>query len=631
MESIPKLAMFCEKCGTRIPDGQTQCPVCQVRTAAPAQQTGGYQQNSYQSSYQPNGYQGGYQPNGYQGGYQPNGYQGGYQPNGYQGGQPQRRPRKNRKKKSNLTGLLLVGGIAAALVIVILIAVFSGVFASNETRLAKMEKTNAKLISEALSSSYGDYLDSMEESLKKQQKGTGAEAQIKITANEVMLESILNPLIGDGYGNVDMAWLKNVVLNVDVDAKGKQMALSCGLGVNDKVLATVAGLVSESNMLCLGVPELNEKYIGMDLQDLDVDMDSLYAMQAPTQKLVEQMPSEKEVKKMLDQYLTVVFDYVEEVEKVKETVTVGDETKEVTVLRVRITAPQLMEMCIQLIEMAKEDETLRTMIYAVSEFVIASEVAMEGTSYTGIDDAYNGLIYELDSALADLKENKDSVGPENYILLSNYTVAGAIVGRKAEVYNDGMKEMDLGHYMFLPAGNGGVFEAAAEEVKITGTIDGKEMEFALEVENRNMMTIAIQDLSFDDSVLNGTIRLMPSRALLSEANGSALDALMIGSKDTYVQIKLDGTVAKGTTELSLVIGGNEMIGISAQVKETKFNKITEPVDAVMVQSEYDLMRWVSGIKFDKLTSNMTEAGVPDEYVQIVSQLASMMQMSGMLP
>ena len=468
MESIPKLAMFCEKCGTRIPDGQTQCPVCQVRTAAPAQQTGGYQQNSYQSSYQPNGYQGGYQPNGYQGGYQPNGYQGGYQPNGYQGGQPQRRPRKNRKKKSNLTGLLLVGGIAAALVIVILIAVFSGVFASNETRLAKMEKTNAKLISEALSSSYGDYLDSMEESLKKQEKGTGAEAQIKITANEVMLESILNPLIGDGYGNVDMAWLKNVVLNVDVDAKGKQMALSCGLGVNDKVLATVAGLVSESNMLCLGVPELNEKYIGMDLQDLDVDMDSLYAMQAPTQKLVEQMPSEKEVKKMLDQYLTVVFDYVEEVEKVKETVTVGDETKEVTVLRVRITAPQLMEMCIQLIEMAKEDETLRTMIYAVSEFVIASEVAMEGTSYTGIDDAYNGLIYELDSALADLKEYKDSVGPENYILLSNYTVAGAIVGRKAEVYNDGMKEMDLGHYMFLPAGNGGESPAYAGNFEAAG-------------------------------------------------------------------------------------------------------------------------------------------------------------------
>ena len=167
--------MFCERCGNRIPVGQTRCPACQAGVTPPAQQNayvpqagnqqpGGYQPNNQQT----NGYQpGGYQPSNYQpSGYQPSSYQpGGYQPNNQQPNpyRPTKPVRKPRKKKSNMTGLLLVGGIAAVLVIVILVAVFSGVFASDEARLAKMEKTNAKVISEALSSSYGDYLEAMKD------------------------------------------------------------------------------------------------------------------------------------------------------------------------------------------------------------------------------------------------------------------------------------------------------------------------------------------------------------------------------------------------------------------------------------------------------------------------------------
>ena len=638
MESIPTQAMFCEKCGTRIPDGQTQCPACQVRTAAPVQQNNYYAQpgnsqpNGYQGGYQPNGYQpSGYQPNGYQpNGYQPNGYQpNGYQPNGYQPNQPQRRPRK-KKKKTDRAGLLLVGGIAAALIVVILIAVFSGVFASNETRLAKMEKTNAKLISEALSSSYGDYLQTMEDSLKKQEKGTGMEAQIQLNANEFFLEALMTPVMGT---ETDMGWLKNVVLNVDVDAKGEQMAMSCGVGVNDKVLATVAAsIIGESNMLLVGVPELNEQYLGFDLQGLDVDMDTVNALQAPTKKLIENMPSEKEVKKMLDKYLNVIFDYVEEVEKVKEEVTVGDETKELTVLKVKITAPKLAQMMIQLLELAQEDEILKDMLLTIGEYTVDCEVAVEGMSYSLKEELYEDLMYELENTRQNLEENVAYIGEDNYILLSNYTASGAIVGRKMEVYTDGMKEMDAGHYIFLPVGNGGVFEAVMEDVKISGTVKGKKVEVNFAVQNRNMLTVAAEDVTFKDSVLNGTFRVMPSRELayMADLNSSVVDALKIGSQDTYLQIELDGTAAKGSAAISVVVGGAESIGMQVQVKETKYNKIKTPENAVAAQDEYALMRWASGIQFDKLTAGMTEAGVPNEYIEVVNQLAMMMQMSGML-
>ena len=635
--------MFCERCGNRIPDGQTRCPACQAGVTPPAQQNayvpqagnqqpGGYQPNNQQT----NGYQpGGYQPSSYQpSGYQPSSYQpGGYQPNNQQPNpyRPTKPVRKPRKKKSNMTGLLLVGGIAAVLVIVILVAVFSGVFASDEARLAKMEKTNAKVISEALSSSYGDYLEAMKDSLGKQDKGSGVEAEIKLNANEFFLESLIAPMMG-GYGEVDMAWLKNVILTVDVDAKGEQMALACGVGVNDKVLATVSGSVDgKTEALYFGAPELNEQYLGMSLRDMGVEMGSMQALKEPTQKLLENMPSEKEFKKMIDRYLTVVFDYVEEVEKVKETVTVGDETKEMTVLRVKLTAPKMAEMCIKLMEMAREDETLEGMLLAIGEYAVVCESITEGISYANNNDLYEDLMYELDNTLQNLKDNLAHIGEDNYILMSNYTASGAIVGRKIEMYTDGMKEMDVGHYIFLPVGNGGVFEAVAEDVKISGSVKGKEIEINFGMRNRNMLTVVAEDVSFKNSVLNGTFRVLPSRelAMMADLDSNVVNALKLGTEGTYLELTLDGTAEKGTTAVKVVVGDNEMIGISMQVKETKFNKITAPKNALRVQDEDDLMIWASGIKFDKLTKNMTEAGVPDEYIQVVNQLAMMLQMSGM--
>lgn len=86
--------MYCNKCGTQVPDDATFCSNCGARLSEPAQQTEyqppqqpGHQQPPYQQGYQQDGYQSpyqqGYQPGGYQSPYQ-QGYQPGYQQPGYQ-------------------------------------------------------------------------------------------------------------------------------------------------------------------------------------------------------------------------------------------------------------------------------------------------------------------------------------------------------------------------------------------------------------------------------------------------------------------------------------------------------------------------------------------------------------------
>lgn len=63
--------MFCQNCGSEIPDGSSFCSVCGTGQAGAAQQPmnntmqtqDGYQQAAYQQNYQQGGYQqGGYQP-----------------------------------------------------------------------------------------------------------------------------------------------------------------------------------------------------------------------------------------------------------------------------------------------------------------------------------------------------------------------------------------------------------------------------------------------------------------------------------------------------------------------------------------------------------------------------------------
>ena len=610
--------MFCERCGTKIPDGQTQCPNC-----APAQQPGpAYQQPvNYQ---QPNAYQ---QPVNYQqpNAYQPNPYQSNpYQSNPY--GQPPRR--RKAKKSNNKMMLFIVAGVAVVLLAVILGIVLSGVFASPEGRLEKMEKANAKVITEVVAESYGTYLESVQDSLKGMEKGTSTKTDIKITANNSMLTSLMASLMGGDMNSVNMSWLNNIMISLDVDAKGNQFAVNCGVGVNDKVLASIGAIADgNQNKMYMNAPELNANYLYADLDMMDIDLQSMYDMVEPTRKLAEDLPSEKEVKKMVGTYLDIVFSYVEEVEKIEETVYVAGESKEMTVLKAKITAPKLMQMIMELAETAQEDKTLQKLVNAVETYYLSIE-AMQYGYYGGQPSAYEDLMHELQDLVEEMNEEAQYVGEENYIMLSNYVSSGMIVGRRAEIFTNGMYEDELCYYMFLPTKDGGYFEANMEEVQIYADVNDDTVAVDLLAEGMNVASVILEDFEMKAGVPNGTMTIIPSSMLLDELD---VPASFYGYQQIGLEMTFDGDLKSGTTQVALLIGGQSMVDVSISVKEDKFNKITVPTSATSLESEYDMMAWVSGIKFDTVIKNMQSAKVPNEYVQLVQQLESMLKMQSMYP
>lgn len=519
-----------------------------------------------------------------------------------------------------------------ALLAVILIAVFSGVFASPEKRLASMEKTNAKVVAEVASEAYGSYLESLEESLAKLDKGMNTQTEIKLTVEQSVLSSMIAMIVGEDMSNVDLSWLSNVLLRFDVDAKGDQMAISCGVGINDTVLATLAAMTDAAeNRIFLAVPELNEQYIYTGLDQANVDLGTMTVMQEAMEKLAEELPSEKEVKKMLDAYLQIVLSYAEEVEKLQETVTVGDQTKEMTVLQAKITEKKLMELMIEIVKTAQEDQTLKALVCAIENYSSAVNKAQYGYTYT-TQEAYPALLEELAYMIEELEAELEYADPENYILLSNYIQSGMIVGRKAELFSEGESEGEIGRFLFVPAKNGGVFEAAADQLRIDGVIDGEEMDIELTVEGWHMLTISAKDLEIEDNGIEGQLRLLPSSTMLNEICDSLGIALPVyASEDTYIQFVFVTDKTSNPVGIDLVIGGNTLAGVTISVKEGKYDTITTPENAIGVVSDSDLMSWVAGIQFQQLIGNMQTAGVPNAYVQLVQQLELMLQMQGILP
>ena len=612
--------MFCERCGTKIPDGQNQCPNCQAPVAQNRQmpyvpQVQPQMQSQPQMQPRPQ-----MQP----------------QPN-FQLNNPVAAPVKP-KKKSEGVNLLLVGGIALVVLVAIAVIVFGGVFASPQDKLMKMEKTAATLASKAIAGVYGDYVGELKDSLKKMENGTGAETQMTISADKTMLNSLVSAMLSEymyGYGDMsslDLSWLNNVVVNVDADVKGSAMGMKIGIGVNDTVLTSVvAQMDMTKNKIFMAVPELNPQYLYADLSAMDVDMSMASVGIEEMKNLVAALPSEKDVQKMLETYLLIIAAYADEVKEDKQTVTVADQTKEMKVLKAKISEKKFFQMVVDVLNTAVEDQTLKALIDAFVGYVNAMEskmYAQSGMTYTPVD-VYAELKQELQNTVQNLQSEVENASDSNYMVLSNYITGGVIVGRRVQVYNEGVADRAPTYYMFIPNSDGGVFEVVLPEdglmeyvlpvCTLSGKISGKSMDVDLLVEGQTIFTLRTQNLTMKDGTINGKIRLVPGKALFEEA-GMDLPANIT---DVYLQMGFEGSKTDGSTEVKLVVGGNTMIGVTVSSKETQYDSFTEPANAVDVMSD-DGSMWVTGLKLDTLIKNMQTAKIPNEYVQIIQQLEMML-------
>lgn len=577
--------MYCSKCGAPIPDGQDRCPNCQ--------------NEEVKIEFAPETPE---------------------EPAEFQLNMPQDKPVK--KSGGKKTALLAVGAAAIVALIGAVIVLVSGAFRSPKQQLVSAQKDDVKSSSAAISQVYGSYLDALGNSLSPE-KGFGMQADYRLSLNQGLWTQILSAAFDEDMSMLDLSWIEHLLIHMDMTCKDSQMDMGLGIGLNDQVVLSVKALMDTAEgTAAIGFPELSSQYLGGELDLSDMDPDMMKKTMSLATKLAEDLPDEDAVNSMLNRYLNILLSGTGTVEKSTETISVGDLSKSVTVLKQTLTEEQVVGICKEILTTAKTDKTLKQFFTALNNYINGlAELTGENV---GSEDLYQMFLDGVDDALEEMEDGKDSYDPENYIVLSNYVDKNEIIGRKLEIFSADSEPVSI-HYLTLTSKAGRRVEAVLGEVTILGKGEGDTMDYTLSVYGTEMLTLQTKDLKCTGDSISGTIRLYPNKNLLQDAFGLDYSiASMVDLAECYGELKIDSNREHANLKITIVAGGEALGSLEIDGTVGKASKITMPENVLDATSETALSAWSKTLSFDKLISNLENAKVPSEYVSVVRQLVSML-------
>ena len=441
------------------------------------------------------------------------------------------------------------------------------------------------------------------------------------------LISILN-----SSGDMDLSWLSDIALTVDTDTQDKLSSVKMGIGLGDKTALSVDALVDMENLsVYLGLPGLAEGYVQCTAEDMK---EAGVTMPDPAQQkqILEQiLPDEKALFAVLERYTDLLLSKVKTVTKEEKTVTVGGISQKMVVLEAKITEADLTDMALAVLEQAKTDAELEKLLDQFSAYensVMESTRQQMSEYYTEEElneyfpevDYHAEMLEAIPDAIADIQESKAEASEQNYFLLTGYvTPEHELAGHTFAVYTEGVKEEIDFSYITVKDGKNSAFEAKIQQVQITGS--GAEVKDAFsgsytvsDVEH-TYGTLTLENVTENSGVLSFTAS---SELLESMGAEEAVSSLLSLTQPT-LKLTYSGSEKDLAMKLELLAGDKLFAGITWDAKVVEAGNLQLPADAVRLQDQQALLEWVNTIQSEKLMENLTDAGVPEQFLQDLLQ------------
>lgn len=293
----------------------------------------------------------------------------------------------------------VIAGITAGVVAVVaggsVIAYNTSDFIKNKVKLATLSPkeyyvwindSNADKNIEALSESYNRYVDIMG---KDSEKGMN----VKINATYTMSDGV-KTLLKSSMGGTDKANkfvdnINNISLSLDESLFRGVIGYNLGLDFNDNDIADLEMFMNYGDLFMLGrVPQLTERYLGMDLKSFTSDDDEAKAVDAVAKfySNPEEILTKEEFRTLAEKYTSLWNDCISDVQQEKgEEVTVGNYSNKYTVLTIDMSEEFLESTAEKYINTIKEDETIKDI------FITRLGVCDEETYIRNLDDAVESI------------------------------------------------------------------------------------------------------------------------------------------------------------------------------------------------------------------------------------------------
>ncbi|MDO4336625.1 MAG: hypothetical protein Q4C91_00875 [Eubacteriales bacterium] len=239
---------------------------------------------------------------------------------------------------------------------------------------------------------------------------------------------------------VDLSWLNNIGMDMDVAIEDAVEAVDAEIYVNDTTVGTMRILLDLASMVeYIQIPEISESYLKADLLEentidvengdgsdsVEIDEEAFEKSAQITEAIMSDpeayLPDGATMKEILDRYVTMLLDYLKEGPSVEETVSVSGIGQDCTVYEGQMTEKDAVDFVKEALTAAKEDEQLKELIESWQEFA-------EDTQ-----DLYGDFQKAVEDALADL-ETEEELSETEYISSKIWvSEQGKIVGREFAV------------------------------------------------------------------------------------------------------------------------------------------------------------------------------------------------------
>lgn len=595
-----------------------------------------------------------------------------------------------RKKKSgagkkvliSIVSVLAVLGLVVGLAFVIFPkqtkAFMAKTFYSDEKYFKTVEAEGVGDIAKDVASYYETAKDYTE-------KSSGAPNSVNVTLgiNQTILEPIAEQL------GIDLGWLSNISFDLKTDIDDDASAAEAAISLSGGKVATLQIRYDKQNeKIYLCIPELSDKFISLSADDVSdlldsfnfdymdgisrigsmLDLGSLLGgfsldglggeAVGAGRDVVNELDG-NDIEKLVDRYLTVVINSVENVEKKTETVTVNGVSEELTVFEANITAKDLQVILLNILKEVKGDRDVERIIDTVVPMLVESDFfggyvqsAEEAKQqiYDSIDEYISQIEAGIDESDEMIKEYGDEYAEYFNAPMFKYTsrVNGdfEVRGRELVLFDKGITigynrvendgkyafeiKVDLGEsdddYYYSSSYN----PFSSLTVSGLGALDGDKFTGDVAVsmipngESSESQLLKIKLENFDrESVksgeLNGKITVSLGSGLIDLIKESdagdrlpeGLDMQML----TQVQLAL-GFEYKGgaqTFDIAVKVLGQDLLTLKGEAANEKVTlEKSAPSGAVEFNDLQDLSGWINSWDTESFIEGLVKAGVPRE-------------------
>lgn len=599
--------MFCGKCGSPMDDNAMFCPNCgsaagnQEAASAPAAATEYYAETEILMPAEQNNQQ----------------YSQPYAPAYSEPEAPafalntEGAESKPKKKKSKAPILIaaIVAVVAAALLVVLN---WNNVSGFVERTFSSPEKLQASVYEDAVGQVFDTVTGSNSENKEQTQidfSNLGVEGELRVSVDKQILDMI--PAQG-----MDLGFLSNIALGYDLSVKDALGKLVLDVILGDTTIASADAILNSDTMeLYASVPELNDQALYLNLKEMIEENMGYSAMGSIDPEMLETLkkviPSEEVLRTIAARYVSLVMSGFGEVEKSNEKMEVADISQKLHVLEATMDEDDLLKIAETLIKTLKKDKEIEAIIANVEEAA-------------GQEGLYDAFMEAMEKAEAELSEiDSDDMPSFKLTLVTYLNDTNDIVGMTAKLSAEGEK---LEPFSWIRVEQGKKFasemviSAGTESVVIEGSGengDSTNAEYVLSVAGEEILTVSVKDYVDNDQQISGTVRIVPSDAILDNVMSNMNDVVsgLLGSADPSLEIKFFKNADKVELAVGLAVGSKNLLAVSTSATLTTPDDIAVPENYVEISEDSDPSQWLETMNPDfleTLMDRLIEAGVPAE-------------------